>query len=76
MQVKKLIRGTFKEFLTRNKLNTLEPLFHAAHTMQGYGHIDEIAALYGLIWNTPKVMCSMMARIKKEKNTGQVLINI
>ena len=38
--------------------------------MQGYGHIDEIAALYGLMWNTPRVMCSMMKRMKKEKNAG------
>ena len=74
MQVKHLIRGTFKEFLTRHKLNTLEPLFHAIHTMQGYGHIDEISALYGLMWNAPKLMCSMMASMKG-KHPGKLLAN-
>ena len=39
--------------------------------MQGYGHIDEVAALYGLMWNTPKVMCSMMSRMKGEQSAGK-----
>ena len=68
--MKYLIRGTFREFLTRNKLHTLEPLFHAVVTQQGYGHIDEISALYGLIWNTPKLMCSMLGRMQGKATTG------
>ncbi|XP_028416565.1 uncharacterized protein LOC114540642 isoform X2 [Dendronephthya gigantea] len=49
----KKLRCTFEEFLKQNNLLVLKPIFIASHTVQGYGHIDEISALYGLMWNTP-----------------------
>ena len=67
------IRGTFMEFLKRNNLAALHPLFLASHTMQGYGHVDEISALYGLMWNTPKLMGGLLSRMKGVKDTGMLL---
>eukprot|EP00795_Rhopilema_esculentum_P008077 gene8077-13993_t len=68
------IRGTFMEFLKRNGLQALQPLFLASHTMQGYGHLDEIAALYGLMWNTPKLMFGLLSRMNGDKNTGLFML--
>ena len=47
------LRSTFEDFLMKNNLLVLKPLFIPSHTIQGYGHLDEISALYGLMWNTP-----------------------
>ena len=38
-------RGTFLQFLTRENLLTLSPLFLLAHTVQGYGYLDEVIHL-------------------------------
>ena len=38
-------RGTFLQFLTRENLLTLSPLFLLAHTVQGYGYLDEVINL-------------------------------
>ena len=37
--------------------------FEGAHVIQGYGLLDEIPTLYGLMWNTPKFIKSLMARL-------------
>ena len=50
------ISGTFKEFLDRNNLTALVPLLLIFNTAQGYGYINEIGALYGLMWNTPQFL--------------------
>eukprot|EP00111_Clytia_hemisphaerica_P004410 TCONS_00012610-protein len=57
------IRGTFLEFIIRNGLQALVPLFQASTTFQGYGHIDEVAALYGLMWNTPNFINGFKERL-------------
>ena len=64
------IRGTFMDFLKRENLASLQPIFLASHTMQGYGHLDEISALYGLMWNTPKLMVGLLKRLQGATNTG------
>ena len=45
------IRGTFLDFLKRENLEPMKVIFKTTHEVQGYGFIDEISALYGLIWN-------------------------
>merc|ERR1719483_530171 len=55
-------RGTFMEFLTREDLIPLVPLFKLIHTLQGYGQLDEISALYGLMWVNPKFVVSSTLR--------------
>ena len=35
-------RGTFLAFLTREDLLPLLPMFLAAHTVKGYGYLDEV----------------------------------
>ena len=54
--------GTFKEFLEKESLTPLIPLFLISHAAQGYGYIDEIGALYGLMWNTPNLVISLALR--------------
>eukprot|EP00794_Sanderia_malayensis_P011741 gene11741-12962_t len=68
------IRGTFMDFLKRNGLTSLQPIFLACHTMQGYGHLDEVAALYGLIWNTPKLVNGLLKRMYKQMDTGLYML--
>lgn len=51
------------DFIQRNKLKALVPIFQISLTMQGYGHLDEIAALYGVMWNTPKFINGFKARL-------------
>ena len=45
VEVLERTRGTFLEFLTRENLLTLSPLFLLAHTVQGYGYLDEVIDL-------------------------------
>ena len=59
----KLIKGTFLQFIMRNGLTSLIPLFQASTTFQGYGHLDEVAALYGLMWNTPNFINGFKERL-------------
>ena len=54
----KQISGTFKEFLEKNNLSPLIPLFQMTQTSLGYGYLDEIGVLYGILWNTPRFLLS------------------
>ena len=56
------ISGTFLEFLEKHNLNMLVPLLHRIHTSQGEGYLDEIGTLYGLLWNSPKLLISYALR--------------
>lgn len=50
------IRGTVLEFLQRNDLMLLAPYFRVYLTTNGYGYINETAAVYGLMWVPPVVI--------------------
>lgn len=50
------IRGSFMDYLVRNNLEDLRDLFIATFSLQGYGQLDEVPALYGLMWHTPNFM--------------------
>ena len=54
--------GIFSDFLKRNELEILIPMMEFSHSMMGYGYIDEIGTLYGLMWNTPKVILSIVLK--------------
>jgi hypothetical protein len=58
-RVMNLVNCTFLEFIEKNGLTMLKPIFIMSHTGQGFGHMDEISALYGLIWNTPHFLTEM-----------------
>ena len=58
----KRVRGTFKSFLERENLTPLIPLFLVTQSTPGLGHVDEVGALYGLMWNTPKYIISLALR--------------
>jgi len=53
------LEGTFLEFLIREDLHALEPIFVLSHTMQGYGQLDKVSSLYGLIWNNPRLLVAV-----------------
>lgn len=59
-EVLHLTRGTFMEYLERNNITILKSIFISSNTIQGYGHLDEISALYGLIWNTPEFLLGLL----------------
>ena len=42
IEVLERTEGTFLEFLTRENVLPLLPLFLTAHTVQGYGYLDEV----------------------------------
>ncbi|XP_061179496.1 uncharacterized protein LOC133188130 [Saccostrea echinata] len=50
------IRGTVQDFLQRNDLMLLAPIFRTFLTTDGYGYINETAAIYGLVWIPPEVV--------------------
>ena len=54
--------GTFQSFLERENLIVLIPLFLVTTSTPGLGHVDEVGALYGLMWNTPKYIISLALR--------------
>ena len=56
------IRGTFLQFLQRENLLGLAPLFSLSHTFSGYGYLDEVSAFYGLLWNTPRLLTGQLIR--------------
>ena len=43
------ISGTFEQFLDRNNLKQLVPLLRRTNAAQGYGYVNEIGAIYGLM---------------------------
>lgn len=57
-EVMEKISGTFEEFLERNNLQLLVPLLMRTNAAQGYGYVNEVGAVYGLMWNTPQLLLS------------------
>lgn len=62
-QTMSTLQCSFETFLMRNNLQVLKPVFIAAHTIQGYGHLNEISALYGLMWNTPSYVQALAGKL-------------
>lgn len=62
------ISGTFLEFLKRENLSILTPLFSVTQTSFGYGHLDETSAVYGLMWNEPRLILSLVLAMKGLEN--------
>jgi hypothetical protein len=44
------LQGNFEDWLTRNKLGGLKPMFKIPLTLMGYGDLDQIAASYALTY--------------------------
>lgn len=72
----KRLNGTFKWFLENEGLQAMEPILKVSNELQGYGYLNEVSALYGLIWNKPKFMYSYVLRallVKKEQPYGSYI---
>ena len=59
-----LLEGTINSFLDARALRTLKPIFKAAFTLQGYGHMEEESILYGLLWVTPSLLIGLLEQLK------------
>ena len=59
-------RGTLLEFLQREDLEPMRIVFKTTNEMTGYGYIDEVSALYGLMWNKPKFMYAYAMRLLQQ----------
>ena len=72
-QVMHRTRGTLLDFLKREDLLALVSIFQTTQTLPGYGHLDEIGALYGLIWHNPRFVLSLVLTALKnaKKPFGQ-----
>ena len=57
------IRGTFLDFLQRENLEAMKVIFTTSQVIAGYGFIDEVSALYGLMWNKPAFISTYAFRI-------------
>ena len=57
---------TFLNFLKANNIEAMKIILQISNELQGYGYLDEISALYGLIWNKPKFMYSYVLTAVKE----------
>ena len=57
------LSGTFQDFLERQNLTILTPFFELLHTAHGYGYLDEVGAIYGLMRNTPELVISAALRL-------------
>ena len=64
----KALNMTFLEFLKKNDIEAMKIILQISNELQGYGYLDEISALYGLIWNKPKFMYSYVLTALKIKN--------
>ena len=56
------LSGTFEAFLQQEKLEAMVVILKTSHELQGYGYLNEISALYGLLWNKPKFMMAYMLK--------------
>ena len=56
-------RGTLLDFPMREDLEAMKIAFKTSTELQGYGFVDEIGALYGLMWNKPKFMYAYALRL-------------
>lgn len=59
--VLKQLDCSYMEFLKKHDLDALQPLLLLTSTLQGYGYLDEMGAFYGLMWNTPYLLKSLLS---------------
>ena len=53
------ISGNCRTFLEKNNLTLLIPIFEITTSARGYGDLDEVGTIYGLMWNTPGFVISL-----------------
>ena len=69
-------RGTFLEFIKREDLEPMKIVLKTSHELQGYGYIDEVSALYGLLWNQPKFMYLYALRLLQQPIAEPFMLGI
>lgn len=61
LEVLSQLNQTYLAYLRSHRLLALYPVLLATQTIQGYGYLDEISAIYGLLWNPPDFLQGMIA---------------
>ena len=69
-------RGTLLDFLKREDLEAMKIAFKTSTELQGYGFVDEVSALYGLMWNKPKFMYAYALRLLQQPMVEPYIIGI
>ncbi|XP_060072140.1 uncharacterized protein LOC132552013 [Ylistrum balloti] len=64
---------TLLEFMTKHNVDILANLFLQIQTIQGYGHLDEIPALYGLTWMTSNFLLNLLKPPEGELSAVKIL---
>jgi protoporphyrinogen oxidase len=65
-----------KTWLIKNGFDDLIPVISLANTVQGYGYIDRVPALYGLWWNSPAEIEGFLAtKLRMVKQPASILRN-
>ena len=54
--------STFLSYLKKYNLEAMKIILQISNELQGYGYLNEVSALYGLIWNKPKFMFGYLLR--------------
>ncbi|XP_033748185.1 uncharacterized protein LOC117333150 [Pecten maximus] len=62
---------TTLEFLELHDIEILKCVLGVGMTAQGYGHLDEVSAIYGLIWMHPTYMAQLV--LNPESSFNQIL---
>ena len=66
--------ATFLAFLKKYNLEAMKIILQISNELQGYGYLNEVSALYGLIWNKPKFMFGYL--LTAIENEIQILLDI
>ncbi|OWF42302.1 Polyenoic fatty acid isomerase [Mizuhopecten yessoensis] len=64
---------TFAEFLRKHDIKILKAIFLPAAIMQGYGHVDEVSAVYAMIWLTPNFLTNLLRRDENGESNIKIL---
>ena len=64
-------RGTFLEFLTTEDLLPLVPVFLTAHTVQGYGYLDEVIPMACNLYIVPQGVGNLRLDLEHSQVCGE-----
>ena len=67
--------STFLSFLKKYNLEPMKIILQISNELQGYGYLNEVSALYGLIWNKPKFMFGYLLRSLESDPVIQEALN-
>ena len=70
------LNSTFHSFLKKYNLEAMKVILQISNELQGYGYLNEVSALYGLIWNKPKFMFGYLVKSMFSLNMAMFRLNM